>query len=38
MSYSLDAKIPLSGVCTPYTRDRDFRKFEFFEVGDPFLP
>ena len=26
------------GVRTLYTRNRDFRKFEFFEVRDPFLP
>lgn len=26
------------GVRTLYTRDRDFRKFEFFDVRDPFLP
>ena len=26
------------GVRTLYTRDRDFRRFEFFEVRDPFLP
>ena len=26
------------GVCTLYTRDRDFRKFECLEVRDPFLP
>jgi toxin-antitoxin system PIN domain toxin len=26
------------GVRTLYTRDRDFRKFECFEVRDPFLP
>jgi toxin-antitoxin system PIN domain toxin len=25
------------GVRTLYTRDRDFRKFEFFDVRDPFL-
>jgi toxin-antitoxin system PIN domain toxin len=26
------------GVRTLYTRDRDFRKFEFFDVRDPFMP
>jgi predicted nucleic acid-binding protein len=26
------------GVRTLYTRDRDFRKFECFDVRDPFLP
>jgi hypothetical protein len=26
------------GVRTLYTRDRDFRKFAFFDVRDPFLP
>ncbi|MGA2736146.1 MAG: TA system VapC family ribonuclease toxin [Bryobacteraceae bacterium] len=26
------------GVRTLYTGDRDFRKFDFFEVRDPFLP
>jgi len=26
------------GVRTLYTRDRDFRRFEFFDVRDPFLP
>ena len=27
-----------NGVRTLYTRDRDFRKFECFQVRDPFLP
>ncbi|MGA3043289.1 MAG: TA system VapC family ribonuclease toxin [Bryobacteraceae bacterium] len=26
------------GVRTLYTRDRDFRKFDFFDVRDPFSP
>lgn len=26
------------GVRTLYTADRDFRRFEFFDVRDPFAP